>query len=298
VFRAPRPALSLLAGFVLVVASACSSSATSAPAAPGSTGAPTAAASAVNANVPNSIITAALSGADAVKSFHIEIDISGSISEAVVASAEGAGSGASGNLKLDGSTIQGDVDVANEAAHLTLSLPTVPITGDIILVGGNLYYKTSMTGAKYTMMSLGDLSSLTGSLPVSIPTPGATAMASSLTDELSQLQAEMDQAGVKATLVGVEQIGGQDAYHINVSIPLDTINAEIAAASDAPPGAKIDSASLDVWIYKDGDRLAKVELKGASSLIGNLDVVLTITNYDVPVTVTAPAASDVNPAGS
>ena len=57
---------------------------------------------------------------------------------------------------------------------------------------------------------------------------------------------------------------------------------------------KIDSASLDAWIYKDSSRLAKVEFTGASSAIGNIDFVLTITNYDAPVTIAAPAASEVN----
>ena len=42
--------------------------------------------------------------------------------------------------------------------------------------------------------------------------------------------------------------------------------------------------------------LAKIELKGASSTLGNLDVVVTITKYDAPVTINAPTASEINPA--
>ena len=55
----------------------------------------------------------------------------------------------------------------------------------------------------------------------------------------------------------------------------------------------IDSAAVDAWVYKNGNRLAKIELKAASSKIGNLDVIVTVTNYDKPVTITAPPASQV-----
>jgi len=42
------------------------------------------------------------------------------------------------------------------------------------------------------------------------------------------------------------------------------------------------------------NRLAKVERKGASAAIGNIDFVLTITDYDAPVTIAAPAPSEVS----
>ena len=139
-----------------------------------------------------------------------------------------------------------------QAADLSFSVPpmamlgNVPLTGDLILKDSILYYKVSLMGTKYTKMDLGSLGSslgaLSSSLPVAVPT--AVASAAGLTDELSQLQAEMTQAGVKATLVGVDQIGGQDANHITISFPLATLNAEIAAAAPSSgPVPTIDSAS-------------------------------------------------------
>jgi len=44
----------------------------------------------------------------------------------------------------------------------------------------------------------------------------------------------MDAAGVKATLVGVDQVGGKDAYHITITGLSDYLNAQIAA-QPAPP---------------------------------------------------------------
>ena len=331
VLRVPKPALILLSGLLVIAASACSSAAaTAAPAGQGAGSSqatasiPAAGSPTVNPQDPSSIITQALSGGTAVKSFHIKFAVSGTIKAAVLSQAAGSAGGAAGgivgalkgDLKLDGTAIEGDVDIANQAGHITFNYPaglaaaggagSGPLTGDILVVNGTLYYKINMTGPKYMKMDLGSLSSLagglTGSLPSALPTAGGSAM-SGITDQLTSLRQAMDQAGAKATLVGVEQIGGKDAYHVNVSVPLDMINSQIAAAAaqaSAVPaglaGMKIDSASVDFWFYKDSYRPAQFELKGASSAIGNLDLIVTITAYDQPVTIAAPAADQVQAA--
>jgi hypothetical protein len=91
-------------------------------------------------------------------------------------------------------------------------------------------------------------------------------------------------------------VAGKDAYHINISIPLDMINGKIAsAAPSAVSGIKIDSASVDLWVYKENNLLAKAEAKAASSTVGNLDVIVTVTDYDKPVTISAPPANQIAP---
>ena len=300
--RMPKTALAVLAGLVLVAAGACTSGGSGATGRPGSSvGGP-----AANQNDPNSIISSVISGGSDIKSFHIKIAVSGTIKkEALQAAAAGSG-GAAGlpitsDVKLDGTSLEGDVDVANAAAHLALKVPGLPmlggtpITGDLIMADKVLYYKVSLLGAKYSKQDLGQLaSSLPVSIPSVLPSPGASAM-TGVTDEIAQLRQQMQAAGVTATLVGVDQIGGQDANHINISIPIDKLNAEIAAQASSGPAMKIDSASVDFWVYKANNRLAQVELKGASASLGNLDLVVTVTNYDQPVTIAAPAAADVAP---
>ena len=315
--RVPKPALSVFAALILVVAAACRggsaaptaggangpAGATNIGAAGATSGAPGATvqvagatAVAANPNDPNSIISQVISGGSDLKSFHIKIAVSGTIKAAALkAASASSGLKVTSDVTLDGTAIEGDVDVANQAAHLSLSVPAlamlgnVPITGDLILVDNALYYKVSLLGPKYTKTNLG---SLTSGLPVSIPTPGASAM-TSVTDEVTQIRAAMQKAGVTATLVGVDQIGGKDAYHINISVPIDKLNAEIAAQASGGPAMKLDSASVDLWVYKDSSRLAKFEIQGASSSLGNIDFTVTITNYDQAVTVTAPPASEV-----
>jgi hypothetical protein len=314
--RLPKSALAVLAGFVLVAAAACGSStvtpfaggngpagASNAPA--GTTPAP--AAATVNPQDPSSIITGVISGTTDVKSFHIKLAVNGTIKAAALAdagsAAGGLGSALKGDIKLDGTTIEGDVDIANQAGKLTFNVPplaalgNVPLSGDLILVSNTLYYKVTLLGPKYTKMDLGSigdsLGALSSSLPVAVPSAGASA---AIADQISQMRQALKDAGVTVTLVGVDQIGGKAASHINVSVPLDKLNSQIAAAASAGPAMKIDSASVDLWVYTDSSRLAQVEIKGASSTLGNLDIILTISNYDQPVKVTAPPADQILPA--
>jgi hypothetical protein len=308
--RVPKSALTLLVGFMLVTASACSTSAaTSTPGASGGAGAAGAtnavggttapgASAVIDLTDPTQIITQVLNGTSNVKSFHIALAVSGTIKAAALSSAEGGSkSGLTGDLKLDGTAVEGDVDVANSAAHLALKVPAmaafgnIPITGDLIVVDNALYYKVSLLGTKYTKADLGSLASMS---PIAIPTPGASASAA-ISDQVSQIRTALTKAGVTAKLVGVDKIGGKDADHISVSVPLDLINSQIAASASAAPAMKIDSLAIDFWVYTDNYRMAKAEFSESSASFGNLDITVAVTNYDQPVTITAPAASDILP---
>jgi hypothetical protein len=305
--RVPKPALSMLATFVLVFASACSSSSgTPAPAASGAVGASGApgASATLNASDPNSIISQVISSGTTVKSFHIKLALSGTLKAAALQSyASSSGVQITSDVKLDGTAIEGDVDVANQAAHLALNVPALaflgntPITGDIILVNNTLYYKVSLLGTKYSTQDLSSLGSSLGALASGLPVPSAAAVATmSLADEMTQLRTAMQQAGVTATLVGTDQIGGKSAYHINLAVPLDKINAQIAAQASGGPAMTLDSASIDFWVYTDTNLPAQFEAKASSAALGNIDLLLSITNYDQPVTISAPAASDIQTA--
>jgi hypothetical protein len=294
--RVPKPAAALLVGLVLIIVSACGSKGAAAGGAGATSAGATSAAATTNSNDASSIITGVINGGADVKSFHIKLAVNGTIKAAALKSAAGSSSiPITKDVVLDGTSLEGDVDVANSAAHLAFNVPPlaalgyIPLTGDLILVDKALYYKVSLLGPKYTKTDLGSLTSLS---PVAVPTPGASGMGS-VTNEITKIRAAMDAAGVKATLVGVDQIGGKDAYHITVSGLSDYLNAQIAAQASAGTTMKIDSASVDIWVYKDSNRFAQLQIKGASSSFGSIDLTLTVTNYDQPVTIAAPAAGDI-----
>ena len=303
-FKRLRPSVALLAGFVVIFAAACGgSSSIAGPAGssgPGSRPTPSPVITATPLTA-DSVLSSAITGGPDVKSFHIKIALSGTVSAAGLAKiAAGSGLHITKDLKLDGTAIEGDVDVANQAAHLTINVPAmemmgnIPISGELIVVNKFLYYKLSLLGAKYHKTSL---SSVAGKLPVSIPSSLPTPADSGLTglaDQVNALRTQLMAQGFSASIVGTDQIAGVPAIHIAITVPVAHLNAELAAqASPKPAVLQLDSASIDLWIYTANNRLAQVDMKMASAGGGNGELLITVSAYDAPVTITAPPAAQV-----
>jgi len=272
VIRRPRSALALMALAGVVVASGCGGSSATAMQSPISD--------------PHEVITQAVAHAQAVKSLHIKIEVSGSVN--ISALTGSSSTGLSGNIDLSGSTVEGDVDVAKQAADLKLSVPYLfGTTGEFVVVDGYLYTRISLWGDKFTKSKLSD------SIPVSIPSPGAIA-SGVITDQIDAFRKTLTDAGAGATLKPDDKVGGKDAYHVSISLPLDRINSMLGAqGGSVASGITLDSVSVEIWTYKENLLPAKIEIKGSAGATGNLDVVVTISNYDQAVTIKAPADSDV-----
>ncbi len=271
--RAPRLARALVALASVVIASGCS----------GSSGTPTP----PPISDPNVVITRSVGAVPAVTSVHVKVEVSGTVNAGALSGSGSGGLGLSGNMDLAGTTAEGDVDVTNEATDLKITLPSPLGTGEIIVVGGNLYYKLSLYGDRFTETSLSN------AVPVPIPSPGAVASANP-SAAIASLTKALDDAGAKATLMADDKVAGKDVYHVSVSIPVDKINTLLAAeGGSATAGMKLDSASFDYWVYKDSVLPAKVEIKGSAGTLGSLDVVVTLTSYNEAVTIKAPAATDI-----
>jgi lipoprotein LprG len=273
VTRLPKPALALLAVTAIVFAGACG----------GNSGTPTP----PPITDPSEVITKSVAVVPAIKSLHLKLEVSGKVNPGALTGGSSGGLGLNGNFDLAGTTVEGDVDVVKLATDLKFAVPGVlGLTGQVIVVDGNLYYKTSLTGDKFTQSKLSD------TVPVSIPSPGALASAD-ITGGIASLRKSLDDAGAKATLLPDDKINGKDAYHVSISVPVDKINAMLAQSGSTMAGLKLDSASVDYWAYKDSLLPAKISIVGSAGTLGNLSLSLTLTDYGKSVTVTAPAASDI-----
>lgn len=264
--RLPKPLITLLAALtaVALVAGACSST----PAASKLTD-------------PNQIMTQAFDNAAKAKSFHVTAAASGQFTGDV--GIPGVGGANGGSLKIDGATLEGDVNVAGEAAHLSFNVPTALLSGDVIVVDKTLYAKATLLGDKYQKLPLSDLSSLA---PMPLPSPSAI--------PTGDLQQQLKDAGVTPTLEGTSQIAGAEAYHIALAIPVSKINQLITSdGGSLASGLTLDSASVDLWVYVNDVLPAQVEIKGSSASMGNVDLTVTFTNYDKSVTISAPPASEI-----
>jgi hypothetical protein len=252
---------------------------------------------------PDALFDMAIAEGPAWKSFHLKIALSGSITEAAM---KAMGNPSWAKLKsavqLDGTAIEGDMDPVHLACDLTMTVPAIPAlltgptTAEAIVLDPTLYLKVSALGPKFHKVKMGTLSGDLG-VKAALPTPGGSSLVG-IADGVSSLRQALEHANVTPSLVGIDQIGGKPAYHIDLAVPLGKLNADLStaaagASSSFLRGAKFDSASAGIWIYEDGHQLAQVQISGASSAIGNLSFTMTLTNFDQPVTIAAPPASDV-----
>jgi hypothetical protein len=235
---------------------------------------------------PELAITASLTGLTDVKTFHIDATLNGSINVAKIAELSGTTFPGITTLSLQGTTLTADVDITKQAVKLTISLPTLMgMKVEVVQVDGYTYTKNSLTDTKWTKTES------SGVLPISTPSPGETL---DLDKAVNELKSSLEDANMTATMIGTEKVDGRDAYHIAISIPLDTINQYIATEGGSTmAGITVDSASFDYWVYKDTVRPAKLEIAGTSAALGSIDLVVTFTKYDESVTIEAPPASEI-----
>ena len=267
-----RPALTLCAIVVAIAASGCGSS----------SGTPTAA----PVSDPNEIITRSAAGLAGVQTVHFDIAIAGSVNMGALSGLTGSGSSAlSGSIKLDGASVTGDLDIAKRAYHVSASLPTrFGLTADLIQVDGYRYTKISTSGDKYTKSEVS-----TPLLPSAAPSATLD-----VADTVNQLKSSLNAAGAQATLVGRDKVDGRDAYHVTVNVPVDKLNQQIGATGgSAASGISVDTASFDYWVYVDSLQPAKLDVKGSSASLGSIDLTVTLTKYDQPVTITVPPDSEI-----
>jgi len=292
--------LAAAAGLALVVGG-CSNGSAASPAASAGASQVAAVATPTPAD-PDALFNLAIADGPAWKSFHLKIALNGTITaSALKATGNPSWRNLKNDVSLDGTTIEGDMDPVDLACDLIVSIPATAatgaaITGEAIVLDPIMYLKLSSSGPKFHKVKLGTLSSDVG-LKVAVPTPGGSSLVG-IANDVSTLRQTLEASGVTPTVVGIDEISGRDAYHIAVAVPLDKINADISAAAPTAGASflgqmKIDSASAGIWIYEDSYQLAQVQIAGASSAVGNLSFTMTLTNFDEPVTITAPAASDI-----
>jgi hypothetical protein len=215
-------------------------------------------------------------------------------------------------ISVDGTVIEGDFDPPTLGCDVHITLPALegitgsPTAAEIIYKEPIFYFTLPELKGKYDKVDLGQ-EAKQDHISYPLPTAGGQSLVG-IADVVASLRKHLDANGVVPQVVGVEKIGARNAYRIRLSVPLDKLNTDIAAplaaavkwmyVDDNPadhPAAhvKFDSASAELWIYQDTYELAQVQLAGSSSTAGNLTLTMTLTDFGKPVTITAPAASDI-----
>jgi hypothetical protein len=230
---------------------------------------------------PKDILAHGVSSLQGLKTVHIKGTLSGKVDPGALS---GTGSGVT--MDLSGSTLEGDLDVADVEGHFTVAVPALlGFSAELVATGGNAYVKTSLSpDGKFHKV---DTSSITSGLPLpSLPT-AASPDASAVAAAIDQVKAALDKLTTPPTKLADEKIGDQDCYHVQFKI----------SAADMPQAsASLGSGSVtvDVWTRKSDYRPARITIAVDAGTQGNLTGTVDFTNYDAPVVVPAPPADQIS----
>jgi lipoprotein LprG len=227
---------------------------------------------------PKDILTKTALTLKDIKTMHLHADVGGSVKLDLT------GSGNAAPLDLKGTTADGDIDITNKKFHLSFGAPALlGLAADIIVIGDTTYTKvTPFLGEKYTKST----SDSTSDSVSDVTDPQKTI------DEINKF---LNTPGVAPTKAADEKCGDKDCYHVTMNLTSEQLGGITGGlGSGAPTG----TGTLDIWTQKNDLRPAKIAIAANAGDTGTVTVTLTISNYDAPVTVNAPADSDIAPAAS
>ncbi|MEO7663866.1 MAG: hypothetical protein ABIV26_01980 [Candidatus Limnocylindrales bacterium] len=221
---------------------------------------------------PAEILTKAVTSLQAAKTVHLEATIDGTVKLDL------AGNGTGGDIALTGTKISVDLDIADSDIHATLAVPALlGLTADAIVVGSDTYLKSSLTGDKYARTPMSTLG-----VPLDVTNPLATIVA---------LKEWLAKPEVGPRKLADAACGSKTCYQVEIDLTADEIRALMPDPSAAPAGD--GGVNLTVLTERDTLRLAGATIKVTSSDVGEVTFKVLLSNWDAPLTITAPPADQV-----
>ncbi len=238
---------------------------------------------------PREILAAAATQAASATSVHIDLAADG----ALAIDLTGTGS-ASTPIKLTDTTAAIDADLARGATRATFSAPgLLGVRGEAIVVDGVSYLKTSLTGPLYRAQPA---SGAPDASP-GVPEPSGRASAGILEGVIAFLK----EPGVEPTKNADAPCGGTTCYSVTLKIGAEQLGRLLGGAtlpSSVPvPIPDISSATAELTFLVDRQTTRLSGLTAFADLgdSGEITADLTLSKWDVPVTIAAPPADQVQP---
>ena len=241
---------------------------------------------------PVAILEAAATQATTAQSVHIDVIADGQLALDLT------GTGGGAPINLADTTAALDVDIADGAAKATFALPGIlGLRGELIAVDGASYVKTSLTGPLYQPSAAGDADAPPGA---STPDPSAIA------EIVTQLREALTRPGVDPVKGDDVPCGTATCYTVTIQLTPEELAALGADTGDLPiptglpipiPDLADQTIDLTLRVAKDSTRLAGMTLAIGGGATGDLTAEFTFSKWDEDLTITAPPADQVQPAG-
>lgn len=265
-----RPALAICAVLLAVSTAGCNSTPSAAPS---------------PLSDPSAILSGSFAALGSATSLHLDGTLDGTVNASSLGFLTGGSMPLSGPIKIDGTKISGDVNLSKQAFDVSLALPSslFGFKGEAILVDGYTYTMFELFGPKFTRTAVS--SSALASGATAQPTPDVAGM-------LRAMPLLLELSGTTSRLVGMEAVDGTDAYHLTLDVPAGLVNQALGAIGGAAASSLAPEATtVDYWVYRDGLRPARLQAKATSAKLGTVDLSVTMSQYDKPVTIQAPPDS-------
>lgn len=222
---------------------------------------------------PTDIITKGLEATTSLKSFHVSLALDGSFKM----------SETGGKVDLSSTSLEADVDIDAKEARLTFAVPAfLGLAGDVLLIGDDLWVKTSMTGDKYSHMS----SVISGASFQ----PSASLDTASMVKEVKDFLAK---DGVETKKLADVACGDRQCYQVSVTIPSSLMKDAGAVASLDPSTVFGDELVLNLLFDREKLWLTELSTDVASDTMGTFSVTLSFSNFDAAVTLSPPPDAQV-----
>ena len=208
------------------------------------------------------------------------VHLRGAIDGEVAINALGIGGGAP--LPLDGTTLEGDVDVAGEALAVELLAPSLfNFRLDLVVVDGFSYLRAPL---------------LTGERWVQQPAAGGVGGDPGVI--LEGMAAFLARPELEPEKLEDTRCTGTDCYTVRFTVPAAEVRDALGSLGTSIPGLAdaVGDVTVTAGVRKNDLRLATLGLDIPAGGAAPLAIRLELSKYDEPLTITAPPADEVDDA--
>ena len=223
---------------------------------------------------PVDIITQGLDATSNLKSMHVSLKLDGTFTVP-----DGGGT-----FNLDSTKLEADVDIAAKSVRASVAVPAfLGLTADLIVIGDDVWYRTSMGGTKWFHQK----NDLTGS-PLPIPTASLDTQA--MIDKVKEALAT---DGVVTKKLADVACGDRQCYQVSVSVPSSLMDEAGSMASLDPSSIFGDAVVVNLLFDREKLWLTEVSTSVDSEAVGTITATLSFSNFDEAVEFSAPPSPDV-----
>jgi len=221
---------------------------------------------------PVEIITQGLDATADLKSLHVSLKLDGSFS-----APDGGGT-----FNLDSTSLEADVDIESKSLRASLAVPAfLGLTADVILIGQDVWFRTSMGGAKWFHQT----NDMMGS-----PSPSASLDPQAMIDQVKEALAK---EGVVTKKLADVACGDRQCYQVSVSVPSTLMTDAGAVASLDPSSIFGDAMVINLLFDREKLWLTEVSTSVDSETVGTFSATLSFSNFDEAVDFSPPPSPDV-----